>query len=71
MRRRMAERGLASAREQLSMARDLGVRMFVCQASLELLGLTVDELVDYPGLEVCGATAFLAQSAERRAMLVF
>ena len=54
---------LASPTELLEMARDLGVHLVPCQMTMELLGLTREDLID--GLdEPAGATTALLESQD-------
>ena len=57
------EHHVASPQELLEVARDLGVTMIPCQMTMDLLGLTKDDLID--GLaEPAGATTALAEAQE-------
>jgi peroxiredoxin family protein len=63
MRKLAKQHNVASPGELLEVARDLGVRLTPCQMTLDLLGLSKDELID--GLEPpAGATAMLAEAQE-------
>jgi peroxiredoxin family protein len=57
------EHHVASPTELLEVARDLGVVMIPCQMTMDLLGLTKDDLID--GLEApAGATTALAEAQD-------
>jgi peroxiredoxin family protein len=57
------EHHVASPSELLEVARDLGVRMIPCQMTMDLLGLTTDDLID--GLaEPAGASTALAEAQD-------
>lgn len=57
------EHHVASPTELLEVARDLGVTMIPCQMTMDLLGLSRDDLID--GLaEPAGATTALAEAQE-------
>ncbi len=57
------EHHVASPQELLEVARDLGVHMVPCQMTMDLLGLTKDDLID--GLEPpAGATTALLQAQD-------
>ena len=61
MRHLAGEHGVASPQELLDMARELGVKLVPCQMTMDLLGLTREDLVD--GLEEpAGATTALARA---------
>lgn len=57
------EHSVASPGELLEMARDLGVRLVPCQMTMDLLGLSRDDMID--GLdEPVGATAMLLEAQD-------
>jgi len=61
MRRLAREHKVASPTELLDLAREMGVRLVPCQMTMDLLGLTREDLVD--GLdEPAGATTALAEA---------
>jgi len=61
MKRLAGEHGVASPQELMDMARELGVKLVPCQMTMDLLGLTRDDLID--GLEEpAGATTALAEA---------
>jgi len=62
IRRRMKARGMLSIEENLAIAAELGVHLYVCEASLGVLGLTLDDLIDYPGLKSCGVATFVERA---------
>lgn len=62
MQRRMAAKNVPSFDELLQMAADSGVKIYICEMSMDLLGTEMDDLVDYPGLERCGVATFLEQA---------
>lgn len=57
------EHKVASPTELLSMAQDLGVRLYPCQMTMDLYGLTKDDFID--GLEMpMGAASFIDMAAD-------
>ena len=58
MLREMRKKRLAGLDELLTMAMDLRVEIHVCSMSMELMGIDVEELIDYPGLKVCGVAQY-------------
>jgi peroxiredoxin family protein len=57
------EHHVASPEEVLAVARDLGVHLVPCQMTMDLLGLTTDDLID--GLEApAGATSALLEARD-------
>lgn len=69
LRRRMRERGMPDVEELLRMAGEAGVSIRVCTPSLELLGLRMADLVDYPDLAECGVATFLERAMSSRAAM--
>ncbi|MCA9062591.1 MAG: DsrE/DsrF/DrsH-like family protein [Planctomycetaceae bacterium] len=55
--RKMGAHGMADVDEQLLMAADLGVQIQVCDMSMQLMGVRFEELIDYPGLKLCGGAS--------------
>lgn len=63
----MRKHEVSSPEELFSLARELGVRMVVCDMSRELLGIKDEELVD--GLETGGVATFLGDAARAKVTL--
>jgi uncharacterized protein len=53
----------------IKQAQSVGVKFYVCQPSLELNGLTMDDLID--GVAIIGGAAFNAMALEADAVLSF
>lgn len=70
MRGRMKAKGISGCDELLAMAREAGVKISVCEMTMDLMGLTREDIIDYPGLELCGAATFLA-TAQKSAITLF
>ncbi|MCU0494086.1 MAG: DsrE/DsrF/DrsH-like family protein [Chloroflexaceae bacterium] len=67
IRKLMRDRNVSSPEELLALARELGVRMVVCDMSRELLGIHDSELID--GLETGGVATFLGDAARAKVTL--
>lgn len=63
----MKKHEVSSPEELFGLARELGVRMVVCDMSRELLGIADAELVD--GLETGGVATFLGDAARSKVTL--
>jgi len=63
----MQKHEVSSPEELFGLARELGVRMVVCDMSRELLGIKDEELVD--GLESGGVATFLGDAARAKVTL--
>jgi peroxiredoxin family protein len=63
MRKLAADHQVASPQELLELARDMGVRLIPCQMTMDLLGLTREDMID--GLEEpAGAATALAEAQD-------
>lgn len=60
MRRLMKQKDSATPRQLMDLAMERGVEFIACEASLKILGITREELIDYPLLRIGGADAYLA-----------
>lgn len=67
IRKLMQHHDVASVEELFTMARELGVRMVVCDMSRELLGVHDQELIE--GLETGGVATFLSDAARAKVTL--
>ena len=59
----MKKNGVASVEEMIELSKELGVALHVCTMSMELLGISPDELIDYPEKSFCGVATFLETAA--------
>lgn len=69
MKRLMKQKNVASLEQMLEMAEELGVRIFVCEMSMDLMGFKREEMVAYEGLDYCGVAKFLEEAQESRIQL--
>jgi peroxiredoxin family protein len=65
----MSQKGVASLPELLSLAGELDVHIDVCTMSMELMGISRDELIDYPHLGFCGVTSFVEVASTSKTTL--
>jgi len=63
----MKRKQVASLEELAQMAQEMGVKIIACQMSMDVLGITKDELWD--GIEVGGVATFLADAAKSKVTL--
>jgi peroxiredoxin family protein len=59
MRHLMKKKGVASLEEMMQLAGELGVEVYVCTMSMDLLGIKEKEICEYPDLKYCGVAKFL------------
>jgi peroxiredoxin family protein len=65
----MKKKNVASLEEMLPMAEELGVRIFICEMSMDLMGFKREEMIDYNGLEFCGVAKFLEEAQNSKIQL--
>jgi len=65
----MKKKNVASLPELIAMAGELGVKIFVCEMSMDLMGFSRDEMIDYPGLTYCGVAKFLEEAKNSKIQL--
>lgn len=58
-----------SLEELIQLAGESGVRITVCNLSLDLMGISREELIDYPGLTFAGVAAFIEMCSQSRQCL--
>ncbi len=69
MKLRMEQRGVASLSELLEMAADLNVHIDICTMSMDLMGISRDEIMDYPHLGYCGVASFVEEASQSKTTL--
>lgn len=62
--KRMREKNIADCGELLQMAQESGVQIKVCEMSMDLMGIRMEELIEYPGLEPCGVSTFMDRALD-------
>jgi peroxiredoxin family protein len=65
----MKKKNVASLEQMLEMAEELGVRIFVCEMSMDLMGFKREEMIDYQGITFCGVAKFLEEAKDSRIQL--
>ncbi len=65
----MKKKNVASIHEMLDMAAELGVKIYVCEMSMNLMGFKREEFIDYPNLEYVGVATFLEQAKNSKVQL--
>ena len=65
----MKKKNVASLEEMLGLAEELGVRIYVCEMSMDLMGFQRDEFIDYKGLDFAGVATFLQEAANSKVQL--
>ena len=65
----MKKKNVASLEQMMEMAAELGVRIFICEMSMDLMGFKREEIVAYPDLTYCGVAKFLEEAQNSRIQL--
>jgi peroxiredoxin family protein len=65
----MKKNKVASLDELFKIAAELGVEINICEMSMNLMGFKKEEMIDYPGMKVCGVATFLADATESKVQL--
>ena len=65
----MKKKNVASLEQMLKLAEELGVRIFVCEMSMDLMGFKREEMIHYPDLTYCGVAKFLEEAQNSKIQL--
>jgi peroxiredoxin family protein len=65
----MKKKHVASLEEMLALAEELGVKIFVCEMSMDLMGFKREEMINYNDLTFCGVARFLEEAGNSRIQL--
>jgi len=71
MGRLMKKQGVKSLEKLLQDAAELGIKIHLCEMSMNLMGIRPEEIIDYPGLDICGISTFIALASEAKTTLFF
>ena len=58
----MKKKNVASLEQMIEMAGELGVKIYVCEMSMDLMGFKHEEMISYPDLTYCGVAKFLDEA---------
>ncbi len=64
MRYLMKKKNVASLDEMIDLAIEMEVKIYICDMSMDLMGFTQDEMIDYPGREFVGVATFLSNAGD-------
>ena len=65
----MKKKNVASLKEMIALAEELGVKIYVCEISMNLMGFSRDEFIDYNDLGFAGVATFLAEAQNAKVQL--
>jgi len=65
----MKKKNVASLEEMLALADELGVRIVICEMSMDLMGFKREEMINYENLEFGGVAKFLEEASSSKVQL--
>ena len=65
----MKKKNVASPEEMFALAEELGVRIVICEMSMDLMGFKREEMIDYQNLEFGGVAKFLEEAGTSKVQL--
>ncbi len=65
----MKKKGVLSLEQLIHTAADSGVKLYVCEMSMNLMGFSKEELIDYPDLKLAGVAKFLQEAGSSKSTL--
>lgn len=69
MKHLMKKKNVASLEEMIALAGELGVKIYICEMSMNLMGFKRSEMIDYPDLGFAGVAKFLGEAGKSKAQL--
>jgi peroxiredoxin family protein len=65
----MEKKGVMSLEKLMKTAADFGVEIVVCEMSMDLMGISREEIIDYPNISIAGVASFLQEAGRSKATL--
>ncbi len=65
----MKKKNVASLDQMLELSAEVGVRIVICEMSMDLMGFKREEMIDYPNLSYGGVAKFLEEAMSSRIQL--
>jgi peroxiredoxin family protein len=65
----MKKHKIASLEEMFRTAGELGIEINICEMSMNLMGFKKEEMIDFPGMTICGVATFLSDAQESKVQL--
>lgn len=69
MKHLMKKKKVASLPEMIELAGELGIRIFICEMSMDLMGFKREEMIDVPGRDFVGVAKFLEEAGDSKIQL--
>lgn len=65
----MKKKNVASLQEMIDMAGELGVKIYICEMTMGLMGFKREEMIQYPDLTYCGVAKVLEEAIDSKVQL--
>ena len=65
----MQKKNVASLEQMLDMAEEMGVRIYICEMSMDLMGFKREEMIEYEHLGFAGVATFLEEAQNSKVQL--
>ncbi|HUT70094.1 MAG TPA: DsrE/DsrF/DrsH-like family protein [Desulfatiglandales bacterium] len=65
----MKKKNVASLEQMLELAAELGVRIHICEMTMDLMGFKREEMIEYPNLTFCGVAKFMEEAQNSKVQL--
>jgi peroxiredoxin family protein len=65
----MRKKNVFSLERLIETAAESGVKIYVCEMSMDLMGFSLDEMIDYPGIKLAGVGTFLQDAGTSKSTL--
>ncbi len=65
----MKKKKVASLPEFIDLAIEMGVKIYICDMSMDLMGFKQEEMIDYPGRQFVGVAKFLEEAGDSKIQL--
>ncbi len=66
----MKKKNIPSLEEMITVAEELGVRIYIAAKAIEMLGFKPDEFIDYKGLSFAGVATFIEEAQNSKIQLI-
>ncbi len=69
MKKLMKKKNITSVEDLLEIAEESEIKIFICEMSMNLMGMSPNEMIEYEHLEYSGVVKFLAEADESKNIL--
>ena len=66
MKHLMKKKNIVTLAEMLELSQEMNIKIYICEMSMDLMGMKHEEMVDYKNLEYCGVARFISEAFESR-----